>query len=641
MPENSDKKLRFGVFEFDAGREELRKQGLRIKLQGQPLLLLSILLEHPGEIVTREELQARVWDQGVFVDFDHSLNKAISKIREALGDSPESPRFVETLSRRGYRFIAPIQVIEDSLPALSPRSESSPQGASARESAERSTWLTLKTWAVHRRKPLFAITAIFVLAFALIPSWFRTARAHPNYAIAVLPFENVGNVQDNEYLSDGLEESVIHALCHFRELRVMSRNSSSRYKGRNFDASTVGRELGVGAILAGRVRTVGDTIRVTVELVDAADNHSIWGEKFERKSTELAGIEDEIAAQTARNLRLQAPSPHVMADTRNSEAYRLYLEGNYNLSKQKEENTLRAIQLFERALQNDPRYALAWTGLAIAYNKLPYFGTYPAAETFNKAKAAATRALELDPDLSEAHNALASIREDFDWDWDGAESEYRKAIQLNPSNGLARHWYSHFLSRMGRHEEGIAEAKRAVEVDPLSPSVLVNLAASYVFAGQYDEAIDACRRAISLDPNFPDAHYTLGISYREKGLYKDSIDEFRRQIATDADNKYAIGFLGYSYGLSGQRREAEKTIEQLKSTPDVSPLALALVYVGLQKDQAALQLLDKAFEAHDPYVRYLKVDPCFARLRSNARFHELLRRAKLDTRAGASGEDRS
>jgi len=594
-----------------------------------------ILLERPGEVVTREELQARLWKKDVFVDFDHSLNKAVNKVRDALGDSADSPRFIETLSRRGYRFIAPVQKVPeaDAAAAISPPDlilDAVPKKLGS--SAIGSVFLGLRAWGLGRKKYIFAVLASLLLAAAMIPSVFRGPGASRNYAIAVLPFENIGDSSDPEYLSDGLGESVIHALSRFGELRVMSRNSSFRYKGQGTDASTVGHELGVGAVLAGRVRTTGDTIRITVELIDTSDNHSIWGQRFERKASQLAGIEDEIASQTIKHLRLQVASPEqsVAGDTRNSEAYRFYLEGNYNLSKITAENTLKAIQLFERALQKDPRYALAWAGIAQAYNLLPYFGNYSSSETLNKARAASIRALELNPNLAEAHAALASLREDYDWDWPGAEAEYKKAIALNPSYGQARHWYSHFLSRMGQHDLAIAEAKRAVEVDPLSPPVIVNLAAAYVFARQFDQAIAECRRAIQLDPHFPDAHYVLAISYREKGLHEEGIEEFRHQIAANNGNKYALGFLGYAYAISGRKPEAEQTIKDLKAIPDVSPLALALVYTGLQKDQLALQLLDKAVTSRDPYVRYLKVDPCFERLRADGRFQDLLKRARLD-----------
>ena len=631
----SRKRWRFGVFEVDLGREELRKQGLRIKLQGQPLRLLMILLERPGEVVTREELQARLWESGVFVDFDHSLNKAINKLRDALGDSADSPRFIETLARRGYRFVAPVQEIaeaDSAAPIASSNASSEVASSNGHSFGLGSLLVSLWGWGGARKKYVLAVLASLLLAATMIPSVFRGPGASRNYAIAVLPFENVGDSADSEYLSDGLGESVIHALSRFAELRVMSRNSSFRYKGQGTDASVVGHELGVGAVLTGRVRTLGDTIRITVELVDAADNHSIWGQRFDRKASQLAGIEDEIASQTIKHLRLQVlpREQNVAGDTRNSEAFRLYLEGNYNLSRITAENTLKAIQLFERALQKDPRYALAWAGIAQAYNQLPYFGNYSSAETLNKARAASLRALELNPNLAEAHTALASIREDYDWDWAGAEAEYKKAIALNPSYGQARHWYSHFLSRMGEHDLAIAEAKRAVEVDPLSPPVIVNLAAAYVFARQFDHAIAECRRAIQLDPNFPDAHYVLAISYREKGLHEEGIEEFRQQIAANNGNKYALGFLGYAYAVSGRKREAEDTIKELKAIPGVSPLALALVYTGLQKDQLALQWLDKAVASRDPYVRYLKVDPCFERLRADGRFQDLLKRARLD-----------
>lgn len=642
MTGNSHKKRRFGVFEFDPAREELRKQGLRIKLQGQPLRLLAILLERPGEVVTREELQTRLWDQDVFVDFDHSLNKAVSKIREALGDSAESPRFVETLSRRGYRFIAPVQEIEETDPHAALSMQQSREGVDAAPARPTGAWPRLRDWGHAYWKHAIAVVTIVLVAFAVIPSLFRGAGASRSYAIAVLPFENIGDTQDVDYLSDGLGESVIHALSRFNELRVMSRNSSFRYKGQATEASTVGRELGVGVVLTGRIRTVGDKIRISVDLVDATDNHNIWGERFERKASELAGIENEIAAATVKNLRFQVPpQQNVAIDTQDSEAFRLYLQGNYSLSKITEEQTLKAIQLFQRALDKDPHYALAWAGLAHAYGLLPYYGTYSPAETLNKSREATLRALELNPNLAEAHVALASIREDFDWDWDGAETEYKKAIALNPSYSVARHWYSHFLSRMGRHEEGIAEAKRAVEVDPLSPPVIVNLAASYVFARRFDEAMATSRRAIALDPTFPDAHYVLGICYREEGHHAEGIEEFRRQIASNNGNKYAMGFLGYAYAISGRRQEAEQTLKDLRAVPDVSPLALALVYAGLQKDQAALQLLEKAFTARDPYIRYLKVDPCFERLRPNPRFQALLKRAKLISPDGSDHVGRS
>ena len=627
------KKCRFGVFELDLAREELRRQGLRVKLQDQPLRLLMILLERPGEVVTREDLQTRLWDRDVFVDFDHSLNKAVNKLRDALGDTADNPRFVETVARRGYRFIAPVQALGDEAPEPLPDGRDLASDP-APESPAHHRFRDVAEWSPRRKGYALVMLAIPVLVAALIPALFRGPVASRNVAIAVLPFDLAGGVPDAAYLGEGLGESVIYSLSRFGELRVMSRNSSFRYASRRVDASIVGQELGVSAVLTGRVTASGDFIRVNVELVDTADNHAIWGERFERKVSELAGIEDEIASQTVKHLRLRVlpreAAPQV--DTRSTEAYRLYLEGNYNLSKLTEESTLKAIQLFEEALRKDPRYALAWSGMAHGYGLLPYYGVYSATDTLSKARAAAMRALELNPNLAEAHTALASIREDYDWDWGGAESEYRKAIELNPSYGLARHWYSHYLSRMGRHDEAIAEAQRAVEVDPLSAPVVVNLAAAHVFARQFDEAVVQCRRAIQLDPNLPDAHYVLAIAYREMGLHEKGIEEISRQIAANNSNKYALGFLGYAYAVSGHPQDADHALKELRALPDVSPFALALVYTGLGQDQVAFKLLDQAVAARDPYVRYLKVDPCFERLRADARFKDLLKRTGLDHR---------
>ena len=405
--------VRFGAFEVDRQAREVRKRGLRLKLQEKPFQILEMLLERPGEVVTRQELRKRLWPE-TYVGFDRSLNTAINTLRRALGDSPENPRFVETYSRRGYRFIAPLDTAEVAAPPIT----------------------------------------------------------QPLRSVAILPFENVGADPELEYLSDGITESIISSLSQLPSVRVMARSAVFRYKGQGVDPQAVGRDLRLHAVLTGRVVPRGDSLTIGAELVEVQNGWRLWGEVYTRSLSEIFAVQEDIAKEIASNLSLRLtgeekrvfPKRH----TGNVEAYREYLKGRYYCNKMNPDALRKSVGCFQQAIEKDPHYALAYAGLADAYNLFAFFGLRPAKEVMPLAKEAALEALQLDETVAEAHVTLGSIRDIYDWDWQAGEQEYRRALELNPSYPAGHHGYADHLAAVGRTQEGIREILQAQELDTLS-----------------------------------------------------------------------------------------------------------------------------------------------------------------------------
>ncbi len=453
-------------------------------------------------------------------------------------------------------------------------------------------------------------------------------------SVAVLPFANASADPNTEYLSDGISESLSNSLSQLPNLQVKSHDSVSRYKGQEIDSQKAGRELGVRAILTGRVLQRGDTISISVQLVDVQGSNVIWGAQYNRKLADILAVQEEISREIYDKLRLRLTGEEktrlAKRPTENIEAYQLYLKGRYYWNKRTEEGFRKAIEYFSEATEKDRNYALAHAGLADSYILLGGFGLLPPKEAFAKAREAATRALELDDTLAEAHTALAGIKKDYDWDRPGAEREFRRAIELNPGYATAHFWYGELLSQLGRHEEALAEIKRAQQLDPLSLIINTVSGKFLLYAGRDDLAIEQLRKTLEMDPNFAYAHYILGQTYVRKGEFVEAIAEF--QTATTLSPNFTVykGGLGHAYGRAGKSAEARKLLDDLKEQSKrryVSWWDFAAIYAGLGEKDQAFAFLEKAYEQR--VVMWWNRSPLFDPLRSDPRFQDLQRRSGL------------
>jgi eukaryotic-like serine/threonine-protein kinase len=481
---------------------------------------------------------------------------------------------------------------------------------------------------------LLALVVAVALTYALVSRRGATTERPPEIrSLAVLPFANIGGNPDVEYLSDGITESLIDSLSQLPNLKVRSRNSVFHYKGREIDARDVGRELSVQAVLTGRVVQRSDGLSISIELVDARDSTHLWGEQYNRKLTDILQLQEEITNEITGKLqpRLSGEEKKRLRKryTENAEAYQLYLKGRYAWNKRSEEWVKKGIEYFNQAIELDPNYALAYTGLADSYNVLGILSVLPPRESYPKARMAAQKALELDDSLAEAHTSLARVKKDYEWDWAGAEQEYKRAIALNPNYPTAHHWYDILLSEMGRHAEALAEAKRAQELDPLS--IIINSNVGWVLfnMGQVDQAIEQERKALELDPNFVFALDRLARFYEFKGMYGEAVANYLKARTLSGAGPEAVAALKEAYAASGIKGYWRRRVQQLKIQAQqgyVSRYSIAEAHVRLGEKDQALEWLKRGYEEHEN-IAYLKVDPMLGSLRLDPRFQDLLRRA--------------
>jgi serine/threonine protein kinase/Tfp pilus assembly protein PilF len=455
-------------------------------------------------------------------------------------------------------------------------------------------------------------------------------------SIAVLPFVNTSGDANTEYLSDGIAETLINSLSQLQQLRVVARSTAFRYKGKEIDPQAVGRDLNVRAVLMGRVRQAGDSLNIQVDLVDTTTGAQLWGQEYERRVSDLLSVKQEIAREITERLRLRLSGEEqkqlVRHDTTNSDAYQLYLKGRYWWEKRTEEGFKKSIEHFNQAIEKDPNYALAYAGLADSYSLLPRYGFFSAKESFPRAKAAAMKALELDDTLAEAHASLAYVKTFYDWDWPGAETGFKRALELNPNYATAHHWYALYLTVVGRQAEGLAEIEHARELEPLSLIINTNAGRLLYYARQDDKAIEQYKKTIELNPTYGEAHLWLGKAYLQKSLYPEALAELQEAVNLSKDNPVMLAALGYAYSMSGRRTETQKIVDQLQKLSKqkyVSPNEMAVLYIGLNEKDHAFESLEKAYEERSALLTYLRVEPQLYSLRSDPRFADLVRRIGL------------
>jgi serine/threonine protein kinase/TolB-like protein/Tfp pilus assembly protein PilF len=514
----------------------------------------------------------------------------------------------------------------------------------AREPLARATMSGILHSAEHKRRGhlLLVGLAALAVAIALFSYWYFSRPAGAINSVAVLPFVNVGGDADTEYLSDGLTESLINSLSELPNLKVIARSSVFRYKGRDVDPQTVGRELGVHAVLTGRVVRMNDELFIETELVDVDTQTRLWGERYNRKLSDIIALQDDISREISEKLRLKLSGEErkqlAKRYTESAEAYQLYWKGRYYWNKRRPEDIREASRYFQQAIELDPSYALAYTGLADCYVLGNLLQLSPK-EAMPVAIEKTNKALAIDPQLAEAHTSLAKIKLSYEWDWAGAESEFRRALELKPGYATAHQWYGVYLSEMGRHDESLEHRKRALELDPLSLSISTGLARAYFWARRYDESIAHLQKALERDPKYADTHWSFGLAYEQKKMYDEAVAAYQRAISLSKTAEFPegkpemIAALGHAYAVAGRRDDALRILEQLKELVGrqsyVSPYSIALIHAALGDKEQAFEWLERAYRERDESFIHLKVDPRLDHLRDDPRFIEMLRLIKL------------
>jgi TolB-like protein/DNA-binding winged helix-turn-helix (wHTH) protein/Tfp pilus assembly protein PilF len=622
--------LRFDDYELDVRAGELRKRGVRLRLQGQPLQVLAALLNRAGDVVTHEELRAQIWTADTFVDFDHSLHNAIARLREVLGDSAETPRYIETLPRRGYRFIAPVNRTETQSPdppTPSERPKEAPYGLRP-----------------SRSRTLLAATILTLLVVAVVV-WLARTGTHPTNAaprlnsIAVLPLANLSGDPSEEFFVDGMTDQLITDLAKVGSLRVISRTSVMQYKGTKKDLPEIARELKVDAIVEGSVIRSGQRVRVTAQLLAAPADQHLWAETYDRDLGDILKLQGEVTNAIAEQVRAQlTPTQQALirrAQAVNPGAYDAYLNGRLYFVNEftKPDSLKKAQRYFEESIQKDPSFALAYAGLADTYVYMAFAGALQKDQAYRSAKEALAKALELDDSIGEAYDTLGLLSSNFDWDWEAADREFNRAIALAPSYSCAHEDRATFLALTGRRAEALAELTKIEQLD-YGFSAGETESATYYELQDYPKLIESSRRGLLLDANDWVQHFNLGVGYEGTGKLEEAISEYKKAIKI-SDNPRSAVALAHAYSGAGKKAEAEKILRDLESKlkgTSATPYTMATIYAGLGENDKAFEFLEKAYSEKSLDICWsLKSDLLLDSLRADPRFQDLLRRIGLSS----------
>jgi DNA-binding winged helix-turn-helix (wHTH) protein/tetratricopeptide (TPR) repeat protein len=580
------------IYEFHGFR--LEEAQLRLLYQDQPvplkpkiLDLLLFLLKKRGQLIGKNELMKEIWPDAIVEE--NNLTVSMSILRKTLSEAGGNRQFIETVPRRGYRFIAEV-------------TEISPQQAQVGESDQ-----TVQT----------------------------EPEEEPIDSLAVIPLEGPDKDFDLEYLTDGITESIINILSRISRLRVLARSTVFRFKGKDIDPQQVGSLLNTKAVMMIRVQRLGDKIVIRSELVKVADGSQLWGEQYNRSPSDILAIEEEIAKAITQSLKFKLTRDDQISLakrwTDNGEAYNLYLRGRYFWNKYSKEWVLKAIEVFKQAIEIDSHYALAYCGLADAYFRLSNVHL-PPLEVLPKAKEAALKAVEIDENLAEAHSSLGLVKVYYDYDWKGAESEFRKALKLSPDLVLAHQRFGSYLTFMGRFEEANRHYQTALELDPFSLQININIATTYYLRGEYERAISHLKKTSELEPNYMPTLFVLGCVYIQQGRLKEAIEQFQLIYKFDEEAYLALGFMGYAYALAGQEAEAEtllNILQEISQRKYVSPYSMLVIHLALGPEERVFELLEQLCEERNDWLVWLKVSPELRTVRSDPRFKNLLRRVGL------------
>lgn len=660
----------FGPFRLDAVKRVLLREGQPVPLTPKAFETLLVLIQNSGRVMGKDDLMQLLWPDSFIEIEEANLSVNISTLRKALGESRSEHRYIVTVPGRGYRFAANVRewwdegteliVQQRTRASVVIEQEEEQEGARGREgegargeqaktspdllSPPASLSLPLSSSLARRRRPgqlaLVVSVALVGLGAALAYWWF--AGRQPKVgdgavvrSIAVLPFKLLSSDGGDEYLGLGMADALITKLGNLSQVAVRPTSAVRRYTGLEPDPVKAGRELKVDSVLEGSIQKSDEQIRVTVQLVKVEDGRHLWAEKFDERFTGIFAIEDSISERVAVALALKLTGEERRRLTRhhteNTEAYQLYLKGRYHWNKRTPDSLKKGVESFQQAIDKDPGYASAYAGLADSYTLLGIQEVLFPKDAFQKARAAAAKALEIDDTLAEAHASLAHISL-HGWDWANAEREFKRAVELNPNYATAHHWYAEYLTALGRMEEAIAEEKRSQEMDPLSLVINTDVGWHLYYARRYDQAIEQYRKTLELDPNFTLAHLRLGQAYEQKQKYAEAIAELNKALALSAGSTETVSALGHAYALSGQKAQAQKALDELKGRAQqgyASAYFIAAIYAGLGERDQAFAWLEKAYEDRSGWLIFIKAEPKLDSLRSDPRFTDLLRRIGL------------
>ena len=586
----------FGRFRLNANDRILLHGDKTVRLTEKVFNLLLRLVERSGHLVTKEELMEQVWPDSVVEE--NNLTVSMSALRKALGEKQKGGQYIETVPRRGYRFVADVREIKDKRARLAREKENEPS-ASAKAGMLSSATTTL----------------------------------------AVLPLLNSSGDPSLEYLSDGITESIINTLSKLPQLKVLARSTMFRFKRLDLDPVEVGRQLDADALLTGRILQIKEELIIMLELINIKEGSQSWGEQYRGKSADIFEVQEEISQEVSDKLKLRLTGEQkrqlTKRYTEDTEAYHLYLKGRYFWNKRTGEALTLAIEFFQQAIAKDPDYALAYTGLADCYAIIAFYSNIPPKPAFEEAKKATAKALEIDNTLAEAHASLAFVKEYYEWDWPGADKEYKKAIELNPSYATAHQWYGMYFMKLGKFEKARRELKRALRFDPGSLIINADLGLPFYFKRQYEKAIEQYRKLLNTAQDFIWARFFLGWAYERSGRFSEAIEEFQKASVID-DRPEVSAMIAHTYAVSGRRSEAIGILTSLEEQSKhhyISPYYIALIFAGLDNKERAFGWLEKAYSDRNEWLVWLKVDPRFNSLRTDSRFPELLSRIGFSRRA--------
>jgi len=633
---------RFGVFRVDLEKRELHRKGLPLRIQEKPFQMLALLLQRPGEVVTREELRQSLWPAGTFVEFDASLNAAVKKVRAALDDSAENPRFIETIPKRGWRFIAPVEVVAVN------GDGASPTDAAGLDSTIENTRPRVRRPLV--RVPVMAMLVVGAVAVAALlilkTSLFSKggsggtpsatdakSAAMAIRSIAVLPLENLSGNKTEEYFADGMTDELTTRLAQVPGLRVISRTSAMQYKSGRKRVSEIGKELGVDAVVEGTLERSGNHVRLRAQLIDVAQDRHLWAETYDRELNDILTVESDLARSIAREVQLRLSPEQEAALAANSgvnpQAFEDYLQGRHYWATRSREGLQKAVEYFNQAIAKDPNSARSYAGLAQTYLVRPMIEGGEK-EFFPKARDAANRAIQLDDSLAEAHLAAAEVKLYLDWDFAGAEKEFMRTLELNPNYATGHQWYGEFLSLMSRHQEALREIQTAIALDPLSAVVHLQAGTSLQQARQYERALEQYREALRLEPTFDAVNHAMYWTLRRQGKYADSANALTMLPRPEPSEEWrklcaAVGAAYAAEGKAGYLR-ASLALHNKFSRPSVY---VARDYADLGNKSEALASLQRAYNDRDLEILWLRLDPEFDSLHSDPAFVALLKKTGL------------
>ena len=609
--------VRFGTFQLDQKARELHKAGVKVRLQDQPFRVLAVLVNRAGQVVTREELRQEIWPTDVYVAFDQGLNNAIRKVRDSLGDSADNPRFVETIAKQGYRFLAPVSVVQT-------------------QPAEQPLRQGLRSYRVVVLAGIVAAGGLLTLGYW---AWHTSdVRARPpteKVILAVLPFDNLSRDPEQEFFSDGLTEEMIAQLgkVNPERLSVIASGSVVKYKGSTLAVEQIGRDLHAEYLVQGSVRRASNQVRITVQLVQVGDQTDLWAESYDAELKNILELQSSVARTIAKQIHIKLSAKQQLRLTRQVDpaAYDAYLKGRYYWNKRSAEGMQKAAGHFQEAIDKDSTYGAAYSGLADCSSGLAWHGFASPSEALTKANTAALKAIEIDPQSTEAHASLALVLS-HRLDWPAAEAEFKRALELDPNYANAHHWYGDYLSIKGRHDEALLEAKRALALDPLNLMIGAWVSWRYYLAHEYDRAIQQGRDTVDLDSSFAAAHLLLGKSYVQSGQNEEGLAELQRAANLSGNSPLYLAQVAVAYGVAGKKTEALRIVAQLQELSKhryVSPYGIAQAYAALNDREQTFKWLQAAYEDHAVWMSYLAVDPLFDRFHSDSRFQELLQRVGL------------